>query len=193
MQKTQQFKHWRVALCFIALGALASGSQALGQADRKFQQPVLVTSSGQALDAFTVKTLLGRAGITASYDPKAMAEAIGGMKSVIIAVGASNKGFGQAGITAETETARTKAILDTAKSKNVAVLCVHIGGVERRKGLSVQFIELVCPVADHIVVSKDGNEDSYFTELSKSKGIPLTVIDRALDVGKTISALLTQS
>jgi hypothetical protein len=57
----------------------------------------------------------------------------------------------------------------------------------------VQFIELVCPAADHIVVSKDGNEDNYFTELSKSKGIPVTVIDRALDVGKTISALLTQS
>jgi hypothetical protein len=183
---------WRVALCCIALGTLPFGGHALGQSERKLQQPILVTSSGQALDAFTVKTLLGRAGVNAAYDPKASAAALAEAKTVIIAVGASNKGFGQAGITAETETARTKAILETAKSKGITIVCVHIGGAERRKGLSVQFVELVCPAADHMVVSKDGNEDGYFTGLSTSKGIPLTVIDKSLDVGKAISALVAQ-
>ena len=138
--------------------------------ERKFQQPVLVTSSGQALDAFTVKTLLGRAGVNANYDPRRPRRRSTTSRRVIIAVGASNKGFGQAGITAETEMARTKAILDAAKAKGIAVICVHIGGAERRKGLSVQFVELVCPAADHMVVSKDGNEDDYFSELSKQNG-----------------------
>ena len=38
-------------------------SDAQAQSEKKFEKPVLVTSSGQALDAFTVKTLLGRAGV----------------------------------------------------------------------------------------------------------------------------------
>jgi hypothetical protein len=182
-----------MACCITAACFIASLTPGNAQSERKAARPILVTSSGQALDAFTIKTLLGRAGVNVTYDAKATDAALGGVKSVVIAVGASNKGFGQAGITAETELARTKAILDTAKSKGIAVICAHIGGEERRKGLSVQFIELVCPVADYIVVSKDGNEDDYFTGLSKSKGIPLTVIERTLDVGKALASLIPES
>src|SRR5919112_881052 len=115
------------------------------------------------------------------------------VRSGVIAVGASNKGFGQAGITAETETERTKTILDAAKAKGIAVVCVHIGGAERRKGLSVQFVELVCPAANHLLVSKDGNADEYFTELSKKNNVPLTLIDQSLEVGKALAALLAQT
>jgi hypothetical protein len=182
-----------VAFGCMVLAAWILGEPAAAQAERKLQTPVLVTSSGQALDAFTVKTLLGRAGVNAAYDPKATATALEGVKSVIIAVGASNKGFGQAGITAETETERTKTILDAAKAKGIAVVCVHIGGAERRKGLSVQFVELVCPAANHLLVSKDGNADEYFTELSKKNNIPLTVIDQSLEAGKALAALMAQS
>jgi hypothetical protein len=187
-----------VARAALLIGAFLVGicwlyAPALAQGDKKLQPPVLVTSSGQALDAFTVKTLLGRAGVTASYDAKATDAALAGVKTVIIAVGASNKGFGQAGITAETELARTKAILEAAKAKGVIVVCVHIGGAERRKGLSVQFIELVCPQSDRIVVSKDGNADGYFTDLSKTKSIPLTEIQQSLEVGKTLASLIAQS
>jgi hypothetical protein len=131
-------------------------------------------------------------GVNAAYDPKVSAAALGDAKTVIIAVGASNKGFGQAGITAETEVARTKAILEAAKANGIAVICVHIGGAERRKGLSVQFVELVAPAADYLVVSQDGNADGYFSELSKRTGMPLTVIERSLDVGKTLASLIAQ-
>jgi hypothetical protein len=184
---------WRAALSAAVLASAWSATPAAAQAEKKLQQPILVTSSGQALDAFTVKTLLGRAGITTTYDAKATESAVAGVKTVVIAVGASNKGFGKAGITAETELARTKAILETAKAKGVAIVCVHIGGAERRKGLSVQFIELVCPQSDLIVASKDGNEDGYFTGLSKSKSIPFTEIQQSLEVGKALASLVAQS
>jgi uncharacterized protein DUF6305 len=195
MKMCNQSRSQRIAptLCLAAIGLLLFCSHSGAQADRKLQQPILVTSSGQALDGFTVKTLLGRAGVTANYDAKALASALDGVKSVIIAVGASNKGFGQAGITAETETARTSAILEAAKAKGIAVVCVHIGGAERRKGLSVQFIELVCPASDYIVVSQDGNGDNYFTDLAKAKSIPLTVVEKSLDVGKALAGLIGQS
>jgi hypothetical protein len=154
--------------------------------------PILVTSSGQALDAFTVKTLAGRAGVNVAYDPKVTASMLGDAKTLIIAVGVSNKGFGQAGITAETEMARTKEILQVAKDKGTSIACVHIGGAERRKGLSVQFVELVAPAADYLIVSKDGNADDYFGEVSKKTGAPLVVIERALDIGKTLASLVAQ-
>lgn len=178
-------------LSVLACAFLVSTLQAPAQTGKKFGKPVLVTSSGQALDAFTVKTLLGRAGITANYDPKATASALDGVKTVIIAVGVSNKGFGQAGITAETELARTKAILEAAKAKGIGIVCVHIGGAERRKGLSVQFIELVAPASNQILVTRDGNTDSYFDNVAKSSEIPLLVIDQSLEVGKALASLMT--
>jgi hypothetical protein len=188
----------RTVAMALLLGALAAAIPApiscvQAQSGKKFEKPVLVTSSGQALDAFTVKTLLGRAGVNANYDPKATAAALDGAKTVIIAVGVSNKGFGQAGITAESEMARTKAILDTAKSKDIRVIFVHIGGAERRKGLSVQFVELVAPVADQLVVTKDGNVDDYFEKVSKSSDIPLLLIDQSLEVGKALANLMASS
>lgn len=180
-------------LGILALTGQAPMSDARAQAAKKFETPVLVTSAGQALDAFTVKTLLGRAGVNTNYDPKATAAALDGVKTVIIAVGVSNKGFGQAGITAESELARTKAILDTAKAKDIRVVFVHIGGAERRKGLSVQFIELVAPAADQLVVTKDGNVDDYFEKVSKTSSAPLLLIDQSLEVGKAIANLMASS
>jgi hypothetical protein len=40
------------------------------------------------------------------------------------------------------------------------------------------------------VVWQEGNADNYFSELSKQKAIPLTVIERSLDVGKTLAAMI---
>ena len=120
-----------VALLLAPLTALAQDKAA-----------VLVTSSGQALDAFTVKTLLGRAGVANDYDPHASAADLDGRSAVVIAVGASVKGFGAAGITAETEIQRTTALLDAAKAAGVKIIGVHIGGAERRQGLSEQFVQL---------------------------------------------------
>jgi hypothetical protein len=186
----------RTATAVFFLGALAlagAASETHAQAAKKLEKPVLVTSAGQALDAFTVKTLLGRAGVDNNYDPKATAAALDGVKTVIIAVGVSNKGFGQAGITAESEMARTKAILDTAKAKDIRVVFVHIGGAERRKGLSIQFIEAVAPVADQLIVTKDGNVDDYFEKVSKTSNAPLLLIDQSLEVGKALAKLMASS
>src|SRR5690606_25058028 len=108
----------------------------------------LVTSSGQALDAFAVKTLLERGGVENVYDAHAEADMVDGVTTVIIVMGASVKGFGAAGVTVETELARTREVLAAAQAAGVTVIGVHIGGAERRGGLSEQFIELVSHEAD---------------------------------------------
>jgi Domain of unknown function (DUF6305) len=149
--------------------------------------PVLVTSSGQSLDAFTVKTLLTRAGVNVDYDPRAAVDKLDGKKTLIIVAGASVKGFGAAGITAETELARTRALLDAAKANKIAVVGVHIGGTERRGGASEQFVKAVGTAADRLVVTKEGDQDGYFSGVAKERGIPLTLIDRPLEVGPALT------
>lgn len=147
---------------------------------------VLVTSSGQALDAFTVKTLLGRGGIENDYDPHATAEMAGAAKVVIIAVGASVKGFGAAGITTETELERTRQIIDAAQAADARIIGVHIGGEERRGGLSEQFIDLVSGAADALVVWAAGNEDGYFDRVAAERDVPVIVIGKLAELTDAI-------
>lgn len=154
------------------------------------REAVLVTSSGQALDAFTIKTLLARAGTANDYDAHAGVDELAGRTAVVIAMGASIKGFGAAGITAETELARGQDLLDTARAEGVKVIGAHIGGADRRGGLSEPFVELIAPQSDALVVVASGNEDGYFTRVAEEKGIPLVVVDRLPDAAGAIAGLL---
>lgn len=151
---------------------------------------ILVTSSGQALDAFTVKTLLGRGGLEVDYDPHAGAELAGAAKVVIIAMGASVKGFGAAGITAETELARTREVLEAARAAGAKTVGVHIGGGERRGGLSEQFVELVSNEVDGLVVWKNGNEDGYFDKVAADRDVPIVVIGKLPEATDAIKQLI---
>lgn len=171
----------------LAAGLALSASALAQEAAVKAEIPVLVTSSGQALDAFTVKTLLARAGVTNEYKPLAQVADLKGMKSLIIAFGASIKGFGTAGITTETELSRTEALLRAARAQKVLLIGVHIGGADRRGGLSKQFVELVTPRVDYLVVWEDGNADGYFTKVGGEKKIPLTLLKQPIEVGRTLA------
>jgi hypothetical protein len=157
------------------------------QPSKPLELPVLVTSSGQSLDGFTVKTLLGRAKIPNEYDARAPVQMLEGKKTLIVVAGASVKGFGAAGITAETELARTRALLQQAKSKGITVIGVHIGGAERRGGASEQFVQAVADAADRLVVAKEGDADGYFAKTAKERGIPLSMLERPLEVGPTLA------
>lgn len=149
--------------------------------------PVLITSAGQSLDAFTVKTLLGRTGVAHEYKALAKAADLGNAKTLVIAFGASVKGFGSAGVTADTEMARTKELLAAAAERKIRVIGVHIGGSERRGGLSKQFVDLVAPASAWLIVWEDGNEDGFFTRLAAEKKIPLTLLKQPMETGKVLA------
>lgn len=167
----------------LAAGALISMGSAMAQ-------EVLVTSSGQSLDAFTVRTVLNRSGVANVYEPLAMADALEGKQVLIIAVGASIKGFGAAGITAEHELTRTRELVEAAKAQGIRIIAVHIGGAERRGGQSEQFIQMVVENADALVVSGEGNEDGYFTNAAETQGIPIEVVDQPAQVGAVLAGLI---
>ena len=117
------------------------------------------------------------------------ADKLDGYATVIVAFGASIKGFGAAGITAETELARTRALIEGARERGITLIGVHIGGAERRDALSMQFPELVAPAVDVLVVWADGNQDGWFTEVAEREGIPLVLLDQPIAVGTALADL----
>src|SRR5215470_4157582 len=126
----------RLAVLSIALVLTAAGSQNLAAQEKpKVSAPVLVTSLGQSLDAFQVQLAVRRAGIAFKYDARAEPDLLAEVKTLFLVVGASLKGFGDAGITIKDELARAGQLLDAAKSRNIPIVVLHVGGEERRDAL----------------------------------------------------------
>jgi Domain of unknown function (DUF6305) len=106
-------------------------------------------------------------------------------KTMIMAIGASLKGMGASGLTIEAEEARLKRVIDYAKQNKIFIIAVHVGGTALRGAPgsdNERMIDAVAPSADYIIVTKDSNKDGRFTKIAKSKSIPLTEIEFALDL-----------
>lgn len=65
------------------------------------------------------------------------------------------------------------------------IIAVHIEQDKRAPKLPTngneRIIDLICPVADWMVVLKASNTDGRFTKISEEYGIPLTIVDSALE------------
>ncbi len=161
-----------VSLFLIGLGAGPLLAQKIPEA----KLPAMITSSGQSPDTFMMKVLCGRNKIKVSYNPLVRADAIKDFKTLMVIMGGSAKGLGEAGIDERDELERVKNVVNKAKSQKTGVVGMHIGGEARRGPLSVRFIEAVAPRSDYLIVTEDGNRDDYFSKLSKEKKIPLFVV-----------------
>jgi Domain of unknown function (DUF6305) len=157
-------------------------SSAAAQEKPKAASPVLVTSIGQSLDAFQIQLVVRRAGIAFRYDARAETDMLAEAKTLFLAVGASLKGFGEAGITIKDELARTAHLLDEAKSRGLYIVVLHVGGQERRDALSNQLIELAAPRAHRLIIREDSDADGMFAGIAKTGNIPLTTIDNVIDL-----------
>jgi len=173
----------------VVLGLVTAASSISAQDKRKASPPVLVTSIGQSLDAFQVQLAVRRAGIAFQYDPRAGADKLAEVKTVFLAVGASLKGFGDAGITIKDELARTGKLLDAAKSNGTTIVVLHMGGEERRDVLSNQLIELTAPRAHQLIIREDSDADGMFAGIAKTGNIPLTVIDNVINLRKPLQEM----
>jgi hypothetical protein len=173
---TTSRRHGLMAIAAL-LATPAMLSVARAQTPPKPAPPVLVTSIGQSLDAFQVQLAVKRAGIAFEYDAHAEPEALSRVKTVFLAVGASLKGFGDAGITIKDELARTTHFLDEAHKRGVYIVVLHMGGEDRRDPLSNQLIELAAPGANRLIIRSDSDADGLFARIAKAGNIPLTVIE----------------
>ncbi|MDD2446320.1 MAG: DUF6305 family protein [Tissierellia bacterium] len=145
------------------------------------EHPTLLTSVGQSADVEMVKALLENAGLEYTMDKLVEAENIGDAKTLILAVGGSSKGLGAAGIDENQELNRALAVVDAAKTNDVKIIAMHIGGESRRGELSDKFIEPVCSQADYLIVVEDGNNDGLFTGIASSNSIPMDTVTSIAD------------
>lgn len=156
------------------------------------QGPVLVTSLGQSLDAFQVQLMLGRTDVPFEYEQLAGVEMLEDKNTVFLVVGASIKGFGEAGISIEDELARTKSLINTAKENGIFIVVLHPGGQERRDDLSDQLIAVAAPSADLLLVREDSDEDGMFTNIAAEHEIPMVKFGNVINLGGTFDALFAQ-
>ena len=177
---TRPLRHIAAALALVGL-ALASQAPA-AEGLPKAEAPVLVTSLGQSLDAFQVQLSLGRAGVEFAYDPLADVDQLADKKTLFLAVGASLKGFGDAGIRIEDEIARAGRLLDAAQTAGILIVVLHVGGEERRDNLSNQLIEIAAPRARALIVREDSDGDGLFTRIAETGGIPMLVFGNVLNL-----------
>ena len=71
-------------------------------------------------------------------DTKIAAPALAGTgaKTVLLVLGASSKGLGAAGISAQGEIDRTNLLIAEAKKQGIKIIGLHIGGKSRRGEMS---------------------------------------------------------
>ncbi len=106
-------------------------------------------------------------------------------KTVIFAIGASLKGMGASGLTVDDEVKRLNSVIEYCKQKDIFIIAVHVGGVSRRGAPgsdNERMIDAVAPFADYLIVTKDSNKDGRFSEIAKTKSIPITEVDYALNL-----------
>lgn len=142
-----------------------------------FEQPAIITSIGQSPCARILSSLANAVGVENTFHQMAFVEDITeGYKTLIVVLGGSAKGLGDAGLRAGEELERGQDIVAAAKELGMKVIAVHSGGSTRRGDLTDRFIEGVVPQVHYVLVREGGNEDQVFSNIAQEKNIPFVEV-----------------
>lgn len=155
-------------------------------------KPALITSAGQSTDGLILKQVLTDRATkeTVPYIQMADAKDLSGIRTLIVAVGVSNKGLGAAGVDFDKEISRVRSVLNEAKKNDCYIILAHIGGTARRDSTSDQMSKLVASYAHKIVIVNDSNQDAFFTKLGAERRISVISVEGRTQVGPEIYKLL---
>lgn len=171
----------------LLLTAPATSAEA---ATGSMQNPVLLTDVGQGNNAKSIRALLRRSQkVQFEMAELARAADLAGKGTLVIAVGASTKGLGAAGLDVAQEMARLEELLAAAEAANIPIVAVHIGGESRRGELSDVFTTRVVRASQVVIVWEGGNEDGYFTNLAAAHNLDLRLVDNKMAVGTVLESL----
>ena len=171
-------------------GLLMASTLATAQTAFTSPPPVAITSCGQSPDAYTVSLLSKRVKLEHTFDNMLKPDALKSVKTLIIVMGGSAKGLGEAGIDEKGELVRVGQLLAKAKELGVKVLAVHVGGESRRGPLSDKFIDPVVAKADFVLATEDGNKDGAFTKAAKARNLPIVIVKQVAEVGPALKAVI---
>jgi hypothetical protein len=183
-------KHLSVRVTVVGLVGMIGPAAPMAQPAFTSPPPVAITSCGQSPDAYTVSLLSKRAKIEHTFDNVLKPAALASVKTLVIVMGGSAKGLGEAGIDDKGELARVAQLLTKAKELGVKVLAVHVGGESRRGPLSDKFIDPVVAKAEFVLATEDGNKDGAFTKAAKARNIPLVIVKQVAEVGPALKAVI---
>ena len=157
------------------------------------QLPVLLTSVGQSADVDIVATHCKKIKLDVYQNNTIKAEELTGKyKTIILAVGGSNKGLGAAGIDADQELARTDALIAKAKELGMTIIAMHVGGADRRGTLSDSFIKPAFAAADIAIIVESGDTDNLMHDILAGNNTPTSYVAKssaARDVLKSLFGL----
>lgn len=176
-------RRWKI------LSASALLTVCLGVSAQKYDQPVLISSAGQSADVKLVQMLAQRQKLDARTVPMATSADLEGIKTLIIVPGFSSKGLGAAGVSQQQEMDRVKALVNAANTINIPIIMVHVGGNARRQGQSDAFNKFIAENSKYMIVVRQGDEDGFFSDISKAKGLPLMLVDKISDTATPIGNL----
>jgi len=151
--------------------------------------PVAMTAPGQSPEIAIVRLLARRMNFEIKIDNFLKPEGLNGIKTLIIIIGGSEKGLGEAGVNIQEEGKRANELIVACKEKGIKIIGMHLGGEGRRGANSQVMIELVTPNCDYVVVRSDGNKDGIFTKICAEKKIPLTEVEKTLEVTDILKAV----
>lgn len=110
----------------------------------------------------------------------------GKYKALFIVISVTEKGLGASGITIEDEINFLKEVIKKAQAQKMPIVAVSIEADARAPKIPTngneRIIDLVCPVSDWMIVLKANNADNRFTKFKEQYGIPLTIVDSAMDL-----------
>ena len=186
----------KTSLALLAVAAIIGLAHPAAAQAPKFEAPVLVTSCGQSIAPIMLKVFLQKLqvefevnALATADDLLAKKQAGKPYKTLIITMGASLKGMGAAGIAIDDELERTAALIAAARKEGIKIIGAHIEGLKRRaQGAAAgdttdeQSIDAVAPLADLLLLNKEGNSDGRFSVIAKAKGIPLVEVEKNVDL-----------
>ena len=158
-------------------------------AAKVYEEPVLLTSVGQAADVLIMKGLCLRAGIDIQVKNLASVDSLEGIKTLILVAGGSSKGLGAAKVDVSDEKSRVAELTEAARKLNIPILTFHIGGEARRGALSDPFNLQAAEAAELIVVAGDGDEDGFFKENARKKQAHYRYVDKSFYVIEVLREL----
>ncbi len=169
-----------LTILLLTIGLCAADDEK--EAVNVYEQPVLLTSVGQAADVLIIKGLGKRAGVKLVYRPAATADSLDDCKTLLLVAGGSSKGLGAAKIDPDTEIKRVKELVKAARKAKMPILVYHIGGDARRGALSDPFNELAADVGEQIIVVASGDEDGFFKKIAEKNKAKYISIEKSINV-----------
>jgi len=159
----------------ICLTGIASIFAAQVEVPFTAETPIAITPPGQAPEIAIIALLAGRIDLEMKKDNFLQVEGLTGIKTLIVDL--------------QDEVKRANQLIAACKEKGIKIIGMHLGGEDRRGANSQVMIDLVTPQCDYVVVRSDGNKDGLFTKICTEKKIPLTEVEKTLEVTDILKAL----